>query len=161
MNEYSKRLIELNYLNNSSDCPDNIYELDKLFFDEFKVMREKSNLFFNYDNYELDIHDTYVYDLSEKRDTRGIYNIEFKIDVSVYLDKSPVDMQKIKLVITSKEKMRELNNKEIYDFMIDEDKNELNIVYFKDGRLKVLNTNYISIQKEFVPTIKNKCNIKR
>jgi hypothetical protein len=160
MNEYSKRLIELHILANRWEVEEEEeIEIDnkyKLFWKEYESLSNKTDKFLSDGVNHLSLHDSQVENLSEKKDPKGIYHTTFEVFAFVYNNKKELGTQKMQITFESKIKCRDLNNSRIYDFVIDEDKKEMNIIFFKERftNINFLNIKYSTINKDFINTTK-------
>lgn len=118
-----KKEKELNDLLNDENCPEDINEqFDVLFSNDCYV---KTNEWFSKNNI-FTLHDSFILNFSQKKQINE-YQISFNIDsMPIYKDSENIGYtSNSKFKITSKDSLRELNNKCILSFLIDEEKKEI------------------------------------
>lgn len=135
---------DLNNLLNSPKCPSDIDEQFKELFNEPSY--KNTNTFFE-KNKVSTMHDGYVKDFSQKRKLND-FDISFKIDsMPIYIDgKQTGYVYNSEMKVSSNESLRDINNKCILNFLIDEENKELAFLFLENNHRKVIGVKYNNIE---------------
>lgn len=135
---------ELNDLLNSKDCPNNIdQQLTELFKESFYEDTyqwfEKNKIF--------TLHDSVIVDFSQKKNINS-YNISFKVDsLPIYSDREEIGyITNSQFKITSSQSLRDISNRIILNFLIDEPNHEIAFLFLDNNQRKTISVPYSHIE---------------
>lgn len=134
----------LHKLLNSPNCPSDI---DEQFKELFKNQFYKdTNIFFE-KNKVSTMHDGFVKELSQKKKVNE-FSISFKIDsMPIYSDKEQIGyITNSQFKLSSNESLRDINNKCILNFLIDEENKEMAFYFIDNNQGKVIGIKYNKIE---------------
>lgn len=137
----------LNEILNNKNCPNDINEkFNDLFSNKYYENTRK----WLDSNIDLSLHDSIITELSQKRDDNQ-FNIKFKLDsISLYNDTEQIGyIANSEFKVKSKQSLRDLNNKWILNFLIDETNKEIAFLYLTGNKKEIISIQYneIAFQK--------------
>jgi hypothetical protein len=135
---------DLSVLLNSPKCPSNIDDQFKELFND-KYYENTSN--FYQKNGVSTLHDSYVKDLSQRKKLNS-FDISFKIDsMPIYSENEQIGyVSNSELKISSSDSLRDISNKCILSFLIDEENKELAFLFLENNQRKVIGIKYNDIE---------------
>lgn len=135
---------ELNDLLNSKDCPDNIDQqltelFKKSFYEDTYQWFEKNKIF--------TLHDSVIVDFSQKKNINS-YNISFKVDsLPIYTDREEIGyITNSQFKIISSQSLRDISNRVILNFLIDEPNHEIAFLFLDNNQSKTISVPYSHIE---------------
>jgi hypothetical protein len=135
---------DLNNLLNSPKCPSDI---DEQFKELFNNQYYKNTSKYFEKNKVFTLHDGYVKDFSQKRKLND-FDISFKVDsMPIYNNGEQTGyVSNSEFKISSSQSLRDINDKCILNFLIDENKKEVSFLFLENNRRKVIGIEYKDIE---------------
>lgn len=134
----------LHHLLNSSNCPEDI---DEQFKELFENQHYKSTNTFFEKNKVSTMHDGFIKDFSQKKKL-NYFNISFKIDsMPIYSETEQIGyVTNSEFKISSHESLRNISNKCILSFLIDEENKEMAFFFLDNNQRKVIGMKYYDVE---------------
>lgn len=94
------------------------------------LVGQTAQAFISEDQYQGSLHDAYVKNLSQRR-VGNEYLVKMDFDAFVYVDGREIGKRRINFTFNTKVKLRHLNDREVYGFVLFRPDNEMGFVYWQ------------------------------